>query len=762
MGRRRVFTAVLQHRVAVLVAIGVLTALAGVSATRLRFDSSIEIWFLEKDPTLVTYHAFLKRFEADEVAVVGIFASDVFTPEVLGGIKTIGAELRKAPHALRVRSLATTKIFSVQEGGENDGALNIAPLYEQVPKTKAALVALRERALGNRLLRGTLLAADGRSTAIVVEMKAATDGMRAKRELTHAMRAIMARHPIPGAQLALAGTPALDEAFERHSAHDAQLMGPVAGAVLFLAALLLYRRLSAALLMLAVVGLACLWTFGLMSVLRIDLNVVSVGLIVLIMAVGVADSIHVLSDYYRELAGGKTPFDAALDSACSLLTPCFFTSATTVAGLLSLCVGSLAPLREFGFLAAIGVVLAFLLSFSFLPVALSLLRAPAAGFLRAQRLGPMTRLLSTLGRPSRRLRHGALALSLLLAVLGGWGLVRLKVGTNPMTYFKRGDPIRRATTQIDQRLGGSVTLEFLVQTGKEGLKDPAILRRLEALQKWLEGRPGVTRVLSIVNTLKELQRVLHDGKAEAAKLPASRELAAQLYLLLEGEEDFRRELQRNYSLTRLTARAQLSEGGQLTADAPRLEAKLAREFSGNDLRVRSTGFVKLMGDMETYLLRSQVRSFSLAFAVVSLMMLLLLRSWGLTALSLIPNLLPIVLGLGFMGLVGIPLDPGTVMIGSVALGLVVDDTVHFLVRLRRSLLGGAGLDEGVAATMDQTGRPIIVTSVVLACCFAVLGLGSFNPNVNFGLVTALVVILALIADLLILPAVVLAARPRLT
>jgi predicted RND superfamily exporter protein len=747
----------LLRRVIVLIAIGAITAVAILGAVRLRFDSSIEIWFLDNDPSLVTYRSFLKRFAADEVAVVGVFADDVFDPQVLRGVKQLGRALEKAPHALRVRSLATVKVFD----NTDDEGLKIAPVYSEAPKSDAERKALRGKTLQNKLLRGTLVSPDGRATAIIVEMKAARDGMRAKRELTAAMKKALAAHPIPGARMAIAGTPALDAAFEHHSTRDATLLGPVALAVLLLAALLLYRRFSAAALMLTVVGLATVWTFGLMGWLGIDLNVVSVALVVLTMAVGVADSIHVLSDYYRQLAEGKAVEGAVQASLESQLMPCFFTSATTMAGMLSLALSSLAPLREFGYLAAAAVGIAFLLSFTFLPAALSLFRPPDAAFIERQQRGIVSRLLSRLARPSPRWRHAVLLVAMILAGLGALGLSRLTIGTNPMTYFKRGDPIRVATTEIDRRLGGSVTLEFLVETKRDGLKDPVVLKRLEAFQAWAEKRPGVTRVLSIVDTLKELRRVLGDGKPEAAKLPTSRQMAAQLYLLLEGEADFRRELQRGYSVTRITARAMLSDAGKLTADTPRLEAKLARELSGDDLRVRVTGFVKLMSDMESYLLNSQIKSFALAFCVVTLMMLALLRSVGLAALSLIPNLLPIALGLGFMGMVGISLDPGTVMIGSIALGLVVDDTVHFLVRLRRNLQAGASLEHGIDETMQETGRPIVVTSLILAACFLVLGLGSFNPNVNFGLVTALVVILALVADLIILPAVVLGARPRL-
>jgi len=177
------------------------------------------------------------------------------------------------------------------------------------------------------------------------------------------------------------------------------------------------------------------------------------------------------------------------------------------------------------------------------------------------------------------------------------------------------------------------------------------------------------------------------------------------------------------------------------------------------LKVTPTGFIKLMGDMEHYLFRSQVRSLLSAFVAITLMMFVLLRSLRLGAFSMIPNLVPILLGLSFMAVAGIALDPGTVMIGSIALGLVVDDTVHFLVRLRRNVDRHA-LEDAIAATMKQTGRPIVVTSIALGAGFAVMGLGSFTPNVAFGIVSAIVVILAMLADLVMLPAALLVLQPK--
>jgi uncharacterized protein len=221
-------------------------------------------------------------------------------------------------------------------------------------------------------------------------------------------------------------------------------------------------------------------------------------------------------------------------------------------------------------------------------------------------------------------------------------------------------------------------------------------------------------------------------------------------------------VQDGYSLGRMSARVRFKDSAPALHALDELDAELARDFSTPELRVEATGFLKLMGQMENYILRSQIGSFAIAFSSITAMMILLLRSVRLGLFSMIPNLAPIAIGLGLMGWVGIPLDPGTVMIASIALGLVVDDTVHFMHRLRHPLAEGESLETAIRETMADTGRPIVATSLVLAAGYAVLGLGSFAPNVNFGVVTACVILIALVADLVMLPAALVLVRPRIS
>ncbi|MCA9527794.1 MAG: MMPL family transporter, partial [Myxococcales bacterium] len=679
-------------------------------------------------------------------------AEDVFTPDLLARIDRVTRASTDGPYVRRVRSLTNVETFR-----NLDGDVLIGPLVDELPADATAAAEIRRQALDDPLIRGNLVAPDGHAAAVVIEMDPAGNTMEGKTALVAHLRAAVAQASGAGVEMAIAGSPPIDDAFFRYTERDGKVLGGLAIAVVIAATFFVFRRLSAALIPLAVVILAVIWTGGLMGVLGVAINIVSANIVSLILAVGVADTIHVLADYYQHLMAGEDRDEAVEGSISSLIAPCFFTSATTAAGLLSLLASDLKPVREFGWLGAFGVLAAFVLTMTLVPGVLGFARPPDPAFVERQRSGPLSRLLAWLGRPTPRRSRIVLGLSVPLVALAAVAVSRLDVGSNPVGYFKTHDPVRLATERVDDALGGSTSVEFLVHAPDDGLADPERLARLEDFQRFVVDQPGIEQALSITDALKEIHRVLLGDPPGTGRLPDNRPLAAQLHLMLEGAEDYDTMVQDDASVGRISARASFKEAGELVDAMPELEALLARAYSSEELTVHPTGYVKLMGNMEIYLISSQIQSFLVAFAVVTAMMFFVTRSVPLGLFSMIPNLVPIVLGLGLMWVAGIQLDPGTVMIGSIALGLVVDDTVHFLVRLRRSL-ADAPMPAAIERTMSQTGRPIIVTSVVLALGFATLGFGSFTPNVAFGVVSAVVILCALLADLLLLPAVLLVGQ----
>ena len=764
MFAQRLVESLLNLRKTVLVSLLAMTLGAGYFAAQVPFDNSIEIWFLEDDPSLVTYKEFLERFDGDQRAIVGVFSeSNLFTRENIQLIKELTEAAREVPFASDVQSLTTIDIVQ-----SIDDDLEISPLFKKVPTNDQEVEEFKNLVISNPVLYDNLVSADQKATAIFVSLQNDTTDFVSKVAMTDALEALKERTKGTDVSLVLSGAPVTDAWFDRFNKEDAATLLPLSILMIMLATFLVFRRYSAATLPLVVVGVAIIWTFGLMGIMGLKLTVIGATLTAIILAVGVADTIHVLADYYHEKAKGLANRDAIVKAVSSLLVPCLFTSATTIAGLLSLSVSQLKPIQEFGWLAGFGVLSAFVLSVTLCPILLFYIGKK--DIMKPEGPSKLTLLLeSVLAKTTRHSKPISLV-AIVLLVVAGWGFSQMRVGANPIGYFKPDSEVRDAIKKIDEELGGTVEISFYIKTEDDRFKDPDFLERLDKVNSWIEEMPGIRSILSPTDSVREIDRVLNGAKKEGTgqearptkgNLPKTKALAAQYYLILEGSDDFEDSIQDDYSIGRMTGRGELNKAHLFSSRLPEIESRFAKEFPEEDVSIQVTGYARLMGDMENYLLDSQIKSFLIAFIVVTFMLGFLLRSVSLGVFSMIPNLVPIFLGLGFMGLVGVPLDPATVMIGAIAMGLVVDDTVHFLVRLRRHSKAGSGLEGALRGATLDAGRPIVVTSFVLICAFSIMVSGSFTPNINFGFISAVIILLALLADLILLPAALRIFRPTI-
>ena len=746
---------ILRHRVAVLAVLLAVTAVAGYFAARVAFDNTIEIWFLEGDEGLAGYRRFLDLFESDELVVVAMAPGDVFTTQNLALVDRIARRLRGIDNVIRVTSLTDVEVPRAVDGG-----VEIGPLMDGIPSDPAELEDIRRRALSNPLLSGTLLSPKGDATAIVAQIAHIQGQFDYKVALLKQVREILSEEASGGPALHLGGAPVIDDAFFRYTERDFDTFMPVAFLLVTIVIFVIFRRPSSVMLPLSVVLLSEVWTFGLMGLLGLKINVVSTILAPLLLAVGIADSIHLLSEYFDELGAGRSRQEAIVGATGNVFTPCLLTSVTTAAGLLSLLTSELGPIREFGAMAAVGVLLAFVITMVFMPVALSFLKPRPGRALATSGNGPLVRALLCLGRLGTRRPGVVIGVSVLLAVAAVAAVTRLEVGTNSMDYFRRSDPVRQDIDFIDARIGGTASIEFLLQGDEPGaFKEPAALAKMEALSAYLEDLPGVSRAYSIVDYLKEMNRVLHGGDPKYYVLPATRAEAAQYLLLMEGSDDLDDLIQDDAQIARVSARIRMEDSMALSARVDEIEAYLATHFR-DGIRAQATGLVMLMHEMEAYLLQSQIRSFAVAFVVIVILMGMMLRSLTLGLFAMIPNVLPVLLTMGIMGVAGIHLDVGTVTIASIILGLVVDDSIHFLYRIREELPRCRDTAEAILVSIRSVGKPIFSTSVILALGFWVLCLASFKPNINFGLLSGTAIVLALLADLIVLPAAIILLKPR--
>lgn len=737
----------LHRKLLTLAILAVITGFLGYFATGVQFDNTIETYFLEKD--LANYDKFLDQFGTDEIIAIAFSDEDVFTPDNLRLIDSLSRWIEALPHVRRVLSLTTVDLA----WGEADEVF-FDPLVAEIPASPDTIEIIRRRALADAFIPGTLLARDCKSTAVVAEIDHLVGQFDYKVELLEQIRALLeATKQRTGKQFHLGGAAVLDDAIFRYNARDQQRFTPVMVVVIVLIVAFMFRRPLYMLLPVLVVVLSLVWTYGFLVLLGYKVNIISSIITPVLMAVSIADSMHFIVDYLQEMARKDGEKSTVIKQTfAAILAPCTMTSLTTIFGLLSLLSADLVPIRQFGLVAAGGVLFAFVITFTLLPVLLALLPLPKVHYRKRLHRSPLARALERIGRWSKP-RAVAITLAvLILAVPASISLKNITIGTNSLDYLKPGDPVRVQTEWIDSHIGGTVSLEFLIDTGEEGgMQNPELLRRVERFQNYLEKLDGITGTYSAADLVKTLNRAYHGGQESYNTIPDSASHIAQQLLLVEGSDDFSALLAEDYTLGRISARVEMAKSQQLSHGMPAIEDTM-RAIFGSSANMAPTGIAFLMHQMETALLDSQIKTFMLAFLVISLVILVMLRSLRLGLLAMVPNVLPILFALALMPLMGIPLDVGTVMIAGVALGLVVDDSIHLLSRIKRQLHGVGNHHEAMRLAILETGRPIVFTSVALASGFLILVLASFNPIINFGILSCIVITLALLFDLLVLPA----------
>lgn len=745
----RALNVIHRHPRVTLTLIAIVTGLAAMLASKVTFQNAIEVWFVEDDPALANYDEFGAHFAADETIVLA-FDTDVFSELGYATIERLVEQVREAPHVHRVLSVLDFDLDPVRD--LDDWETELLPDWN----------SRRQDAAQNNLVTPTFVSADGYTASLVIVARRSANTVTGKGELVAALDQIVARESArSGLRIYLTGTPVLDHRSLVHNDYDISSVYPFIVPLIFSICWLVFGSVSLALIPLLVVAAAATWAFAIMALLGWNANLLTSAMLPLFLAIGVADSIHVLVDYDRRRRQDVP--DPASAAARRLWEPCLFTSLTTAAGLMALLISSLKPVREFGVIAAIGVLAAFALSMTLAPALLQLTashvpvtKTSLSGRLNAR----FERLVAHVAVPPRFVTRSVVPVGLIVGLLGIWSATRLEVGVDPTSWFRQDDPFRLATEYVDERLGGAGAIEFLVHAPGEGLRDINALRRIDEFERWMEMSTLATVCVSGVDMIKEAARVGSDEGYRTARLPRTPMLVQSMLNVLDARGELEQWIAPDFEYARISCRTPLSRAADLGHQLDLIDREIATRFTDAGLRVEPTGYGVLMVQMERHLVESQVQTVAIAFVVVFLILAAMIKSARVAYVTMLPNLLPVAVGLGLMPLLGISLNPGSVMVAAVALGIVVDDTTHLLVAMRRQLANTPDAAAALQGAIAEIGAQLILTSLVLIGSMMVLTLGSFAPSVHFGIITMSVVFVALLADLLILPRLLCIAHAR--
>ncbi|MBU4526721.1 MAG: MMPL family transporter [Desulfomicrobium sp.] len=711
---------------------------------------NVDYFTIEDDPDVAFYKTIKDTFGDDEFFVIAFSSPEMFTPSLLRMIATITKELEAIPEVEEVQSLANVDYI---HGAEE--YFEVRPFLEHIPDDALGLDILRRQALSNPLYVGNLISTDGNTAAIVVSPKthSAEDGSFRKR-LLEQTKAVLHNHRGVVDQFHLAGWTMTNFSLSQFMKSDVATFIPLTYLFITLTIWLTFRNLRLTLLALANISICTGATMGLFPLLGITLNNVTTIVPPLVMALALTDTVHIFSHLDKKLlAQSQSPAEALKIVLKRVLIPSFLTSLTTAAGFISLVLSDIPPIKEFGYVASIGMVFEFVFSFLLLPPLL-LLCNPGKIFIHDSNGQGFNAFLSGLSNLVHSYPRRITAVTALLLLGALWAASTIKVETNLLEYFKPSSTLRHELEYVESRLSGVGTVDISLKAQeRDAFRDPANLAVIERVQSLAETLPGVDRTISFVDFLKDMNMSFHDENQDFYSIPDSRELVSQ-YLLLYDSGDMEDFITTEYDHARILIR--ISEHN--SASQARIIAALRSFIDQNEnsgLQIQVTG--RAVQDVNTIdaLVQGQVQSLTMAAGVISLIMILAMRSLAIGLLSLVPNMVPIVLNFGIMGALGIPLNTSTALISVIGLGIAVDDTIHFLTEYNLRRAEKMPIPETLRRVTMDKGLGICSSTVILFIGFSVLMLSNFVPTMSFGFLSAVIMITAWIGDMIVLPAVVL-------
>lgn len=717
----------------------------GTGLSRLEMDSSANGLIQTDDPETLAYGDIKSTF-GDDVAVSIIYRSDVlFSPEVLASIDDVTFALEDLDGVTRVVSLATASDLR----GEGDD-LNTSPLMSYPPETQEEADVIRDHALANELLVGEVVGRDGKAAALSAFVEARPQDPQFERRTLAAIEDILTEQRArlgSTTTIYVSGAPVVSVAIVDQLLADGILLAPLSMLAVGLM-LLVFFRASIVVIVPVVTGVASVTvTLGFMGLVGFEINPMSIIIPSLLLVVGATEDIHLLSEYAVCLGRDKDKKSAIAAMLRISATAIILTSVTTTVGFLTLAPSEIPIIAEFGIAASFGMAMNLVLTVLAVPLVARIMPAPK-GFERApsaldQRIKTW---LATLVLDHRRwIIVGSAAFLALSAAFAS----RVVVDNDFLSFFDEKSEIRAMLHRQSQDVSGASILLVEVDTHRVGgLEDPDALRDIARLTDFLGGRHD--DVLSYDLFIRKTHMEVNGGDPAFFATPDTRALTAQ-YTLLIGPETLSRFADFDMSRALLLVRTRLSGSDAMTRELSVLEDYVAREVSPA-LSVRFSGSQVLVARSADLLSRSIITNLAYVFVTIFVLLSLLFSSLRAGLLSLVPNVLPIAGVFGAMGLLGIPLDTSVFPVAVIALGIAVDDTIHFMARYAAELRVRDTNEDAIRRTIELEFRPVVSSSASLAVGFAVLTFANFGSIQQFGQLAAIAMVLAVFADLIVTPA----------
>ncbi|OUR93576.1 hypothetical protein A9Q84_19095 [Halobacteriovorax marinus] len=708
-------------------------------------------WFKPESIHMKQLAELNQKFANDEMLVVAIYNKNgIFDQKTLKTIKKLNDDLELRPAVIRVDSLAN--FVHVTTDGDDISTEPLFSDFEDEDFTSERVQKIKIITMGHADLPGSMVNKEGTVSLIFARLKPFFEKTPNYKDIVGSTEEMLQSYKDnnPNLEFYLLGDVSLKSALKEISFKDTSLIIPLLIVLIIVFFYASFKNLTGIILPLGVITFSNLFALGIAGILEMKLVSISFIIPIILMAIGIADSVHILDTYYKYRAKGLENLDAIRASLQKNLIPTLLTSITTAIGFFSLMTADLVPLQDFGLISGIGVMGAWLFSHTLMIPALVLFPSGKANSM-------LPKFSWTPDAYIRFLQKWRISIISTFCIIIGifiyFGLQN-EINSNPYRNFKVGTKIRSANEFIIANMGGFAGPQIIIDSGKEnGINKVEFLSRVEKLQNWLVAQEGITSTSSIINTVKQINKAFNEGRESALIIPSTDKQVAEQIFFYNLSVPPGKSLNDLVSIDQRSMRLSVLWTIQDSVNGVKIMEEIEVKAKELGLDIFITGKIALTQKMVNYVISIFLKSLSLSLIIITAILFLVFRSFKLGLISLIPNVVPIVFNFGILAMIGQTVDFTTAIVSSVCLGIAVDDTIHFLMHFKNQTDKGMSANDTLNDIFSKTAGSLTLTTIILMVGFGSFLLADFIPNRNFGVLASVVLGVALITDLILLPAI---------
>jgi len=753
---QRYAQAIIRFRWWVIVISFIATLLIASGGKNLTFDTDYRVFFSDENPELLAFETLQNTYSKEDNILIALTPKngDIFTKENLAAIEWLTKQAWQIPYSNRVDSISNYQHTYAEE----DDLIVEDLVYRAENLTDEKIAYIKQVALHEPRLVNSLINPQGTVAGVNIINQFSQQNQTETPEAVAFTRDLIEqfKQQYPQFEVNISGITLLNNAFTEASMKDMQTLIPIMYLFIFIMLLLLLKSVSSLIGIIFVIAFSILTAMGMAGWFGTALTPPSASAPTIIMTLAVADSVHFLISMLALVKKGMQKDEAIVESLRINMGPIFLTSITTAIGFLAMNSSDAPPFHDLGNITAMGVMFAFVFSVTFLPAWISVLPVKVNANLDPDHKDTMTKLADFVIAKQKTFFWGSIAVLIFFAAV----IPRIVIDDNFVEYFDESIEFRTDSDYIINNLTGINMAFYSVEAEEpQGVNNPAFLHSISRFQDWLYQQPEVVHVNSISDTLKRLNKNLHADEAEWYKIPDEQELAAQYLLLYEMSLPYGLDLNNQINVDKSATKIAVTLGDLSTVEMIDFNTRAENWLKQNtpeSMHAQGTSTGLMFSNITMRNIEQMMKGSFIALVLISLILLFALKSTKLGVLSLVPNLTPAIAAIGIWAITYNMLGMAASIVFAISIGIVVDDTVHFLSKyLRARRENGLNTEAAIRYAFSTVGQALWVTTVVLIVGFALLSQSSFLVNQQTGILMAITIAAALILDFLFLPALLL-------